>query len=63
MPINYDRHGVPMTYDRHGVPMDYGRHVVPMTYGRHGVPVKMHTVPAGPVRQRSTVFCARAQLA
>lgn len=33
------------------------------SYGRQGVPVKMHTVPAGPVRHRSSVFAARAQLA
>ncbi len=32
-------------------------------HGRQGVPVKMQTVPAPPVRQRSSVFCARAQFA
>ena len=32
-------------------------------YGKQGVPVKMQTVPAGPVRHRSSVFSARAQLA
>ena len=31
--------------------------------GRQGVPVKMQMVPAPPVRQRSSVFCARAQFA
>lgn len=31
--------------------------------GRQGVPVKIHTVPLGPVRQRSSVSSARAQFA
>ena len=31
--------------------------------GRQGVPVKMHTVLAGPLRHRSSVFSACAQLA
>lgn len=31
--------------------------------GEQGVPVKMHKLLAGPVRQRSSVFCARAQFA
>ena len=31
--------------------------------GRQGVPVKMHTMLAGPLRHRSSVFSACAQLA
>lgn len=34
-----------------------------MPHGKHGFPVKMQSVPAGPVRQRSSVSLARAQFA